>query len=65
MIDSDLLLRTYAAGAFPMWDEDCDEIRLFRPDPRAIIEFDSFHVPRRLARTIRARPFRSGSVAIS
>lgn len=58
MIDSDLLLRTYAAGAFPMWDEDCDEIRLFRPDPRAIIEFDSFHVPRRLARTIRARPFR-------
>ena len=57
-MDTDVLLRIYAAGAFPMWDEEFDEIRLFRPDPRAVIEFDSVHVPRRLARTIRSRPFR-------
>ena len=53
-----MLLRIYAAGAFPMWDEEFDEVHLFRPDPRAVIEFDSFHVPRRLARTMRNRPFR-------
>ena len=52
-----MLLRIYAAGAFPMWDEEFDEVHLFRPDPRAVIEFDSVHVPRRLARTIRSRPF--------
>ncbi len=58
MIDADLLLRVYAAGAFPMWDEDVDEIHLFRPDPRAVIEFDGLHVPRRLARRMRGVPFR-------
>ena len=57
-MDTDMLLRIYAAGAFPMWDEEFDEVHLFRPDPRAVIEFDSFHVPRRLARTMRNRPFR-------
>ena len=56
-MDSDLLLRIYAAGAFPMWDEAHDEIHLFRPDPRAVLDFDGLHVPRRLERTIRTRPF--------
>lgn len=58
MLDADLLLRVYAAGAFPMWDEDEGEIHLFRPDPRAVIEFDGLHVPRRLARRMRGVPFR-------
>lgn len=53
VMDADLLLRIYAAGAFPMWDEEFDEIRLFRPDPRAVLEFDSLHVPRRLRRAMR------------
>jgi len=57
VLDADLLLRIYAAAAFPMWNEETREIHLFRPDPRAVIEFDGLHVPRRLARTIRRRPF--------
>lgn len=57
-MDADLLLRIYAAGAFPMWDEEFDEIGLFRPDPRAIIEFGSLHVPRRLRRSMRRGMFR-------
>ena len=57
-MDADLLLRIYALGAFPMWNEEADEIHIFRPDPRAIIEFDELHVPRRLARTIRSHGFR-------
>jgi leucyl/phenylalanyl-tRNA--protein transferase len=57
VIDADLLLRIYAAAAFPMWDAEEDAIHLFRPDPRAVIEFDGLHVPRRLERTLRRGPF--------
>ncbi len=57
VLDADLLLRIYAAAAFPMWDAEEDAVHLFRPDPRAIIEFGGVHVPRSLARTIRRRPF--------
>ncbi|MDG2021185.1 MAG: leucyl/phenylalanyl-tRNA--protein transferase [Phycisphaerales bacterium] len=58
MLDSDLLLKIYAAGCFPMWDEANEETGIFRPDPRAIIELDRCHVPRRLGKRIRQRPFR-------
>jgi leucyl/phenylalanyl-tRNA--protein transferase len=33
------------------------EIRWYSPDPRGIIPLDTFHVPSRLARSLRARPF--------
>jgi leucyl/phenylalanyl-tRNA---protein transferase len=58
MLDSDVLLKIYSAGCFPMWDEVNEETGVFRPDPRAIIELDHFHVPRRLGKRIRQRPFR-------
>lgn len=58
MIDGDLLLKMYCSGCFPMWDPDAGEVALFRPDPRAIIELDAFHVPRRLAARVRQAPFR-------
>ena len=58
MLDADLLLRIYAAGCFPMWDEANSETGIFRPDPRAIIEFDGLHVPRRLEKRMRRAPFR-------
>lgn len=53
-----MILQLYLAGAFPMWDETTDEISVFRPDPRAVIELHAFHVPRRLGRRIARRPFR-------
>lgn len=52
----DELLMAYAAGWFPMADDD-GRIRWYSPDPRGIIRLDRFHVPRRLARTVRAGTF--------
>lgn len=48
----DLLIAAYCQGLFPMADES-GEIGFYDPDPRAIIPLDAFHVPRRLARTVR------------
>jgi leucyl/phenylalanyl-tRNA---protein transferase len=51
----DMLLRAYSIGVFPM-AEDRDDPELFWVDPRlrGVIPLDGFHVPRRLARTIRS-----------
>jgi leucyl/phenylalanyl-tRNA---protein transferase len=51
-IEPALLLRAYAMGVFPMADRH-GRVGWYDPDPRAIIPLDSFHVPRRLARTLR------------
>jgi leucyl/phenylalanyl-tRNA---protein transferase len=50
------LLRAYRAGVFPWFDEG-DPILWWSPDPRAVFELDRFHVPRRLARTLRSGRF--------
>ncbi|HYB09030.1 MAG TPA: leucyl/phenylalanyl-tRNA--protein transferase [Alphaproteobacteria bacterium] len=54
----DLLLRAYAAGIFPMADSRTSE-RLYWLDPewRGVIPLKSFHVPRRLRKTVRRTPF--------
>lgn len=51
-----LLLSAYCEGIFPMAHED-GRIYWYDPDPRAIIPLDGFHVPRRLARVVRANAF--------
>ena len=54
----DLLLKAYAAGVFPMADARYDDrLVWFDPDPRGIIPLESFHVPRRLLRTVRKSLF--------
>jgi leucyl/phenylalanyl-tRNA--protein transferase len=52
------LLTWYEQGVFPMADARDDE-RVFLIDPaeRGVIPLDGFHVPRRLARTIRQNPY--------
>ena len=52
------LLACYARGVFPMADAR-DDARVFLIDPerRGVRPLDRFHVPRRLARTVRAEPF--------
>lgn len=57
-LTSDMLLRAYAIGVFPM-AEDRDDPDLFWVDPRmrGIIPLDDFHVPRRLQRTVRSGRF--------
>jgi leucyl/phenylalanyl-tRNA--protein transferase len=54
----DLLLQAYAAGIFPMAESAADP-ELFWVDPvrRGIIPLETFHVPRRLRRTLRHGPF--------
>ena len=56
MIPADALLNAYASGWFPMAVSP-GEIRWYSPDPRGIIPLDTFHVPSRLARSLRAHPF--------
>lgn len=51
-----LLIRGYCQGIFPMAEHN-GKIYWYDPDPRAILPIDTFHVPRRLARTIRQRVF--------
>ncbi len=54
----DDLIACYGRGVFPMADSREDnEIFLIDPDERGIIPLENFHVPRRLARTIRSDRF--------
>jgi leucyl/phenylalanyl-tRNA--protein transferase len=57
-ITPQLVLRAYACGIFPM-AEDADDPALhwIEPNQRGIIPLDAFHVPRRLARTVRGDRF--------
>jgi leucyl/phenylalanyl-tRNA--protein transferase len=54
----DWLLDAYRHGIFPWPISDFEApIAWWSPDPRAIIELDRFHVPRRLRRTCRGGRF--------
>lgn len=57
-ITPDLLLRAYASGLFPMADS-ADDPDLFwvEPEVRGLLPLDGFHIPKRLARTVRQAPF--------
>jgi len=58
-ITPDVLLKAYACGIFPM-AESADDPALYwiEPEIRGIIPLDSFHVPGRLARTVRTTPLK-------
>jgi leucyl/phenylalanyl-tRNA--protein transferase len=52
------ILDCYARGVFPMADARDDErVFLIDPERRGVIPLDRFHVPQRLARTVRREPF--------
>jgi leucyl/phenylalanyl-tRNA--protein transferase len=57
-ITPQVLLKAYACGLFPM-AESADDPGLFwlEPEHRGILPLDSFHLPRRLRRTIRSDVF--------
>jgi leucyl/phenylalanyl-tRNA---protein transferase len=55
----DELLDCYRRGVFPMAEtRDSDSLFLVDPAERGVIPLDTFHVPRRLARTMRRDPYR-------
>ena len=54
----EILLRAYAEGLFPMAERRGDPTLYWvSPEKRGIIPLDTFHVPRRLARTVRSGAF--------
>jgi leucyl/phenylalanyl-tRNA--protein transferase len=57
-ITPEVLLKAYACGIFPM-AESADDPSLYwiEPQKRGVIPLDDFHVPRRLARTVRGDRF--------
>ncbi|WP_157014828.1 leucyl/phenylalanyl-tRNA--protein transferase [Mesorhizobium xinjiangense] len=57
-IPTDLLLRAYASGVFPMAESaDDQEVFWVRPETRGIIPLDAFHIPRSLRKAIRRHAF--------
>ncbi len=50
------LLKAYTDGVFP-WFNDDDPILWWSPDPRAVIEYETLHVSRSLARLMRSGKF--------
>jgi leucyl/phenylalanyl-tRNA--protein transferase len=58
LVTPDTLLRAYAAGIFPMAESaQATELHWFDPPVRALIPLDTLHVPKRLRRTIRKKPY--------
>lgn len=59
VISPEALLNAYAQGHFPMADDREDE-DIFWVDPprRGVLPLDSFHVPKRLARSMRGADYR-------
>jgi leucyl/phenylalanyl-tRNA--protein transferase len=57
-ITPEVLLKAYACGIFPM-AESADDPALYwiEPEHRGIIPLEGFHIPGRLARTVRAERF--------
>ncbi len=54
----EILLRAYAEGLFPMAERRGDPVLYWvSPEKRGILPLDEFHVPHRLARTVRSRRF--------
>jgi leucyl/phenylalanyl-tRNA--protein transferase len=58
-ITPEVLLKAYACGIFPM-AESADDPALYwiEPDMRGVIPLGAFHVPSRLARTVRSSRFK-------
>ena len=53
----ELLISAYSQGYFPMPERESGEMRWYKPNPRAIIPLDGFHVSRSLQRRIRKNIF--------
>lgn len=51
------LVRAYQSGVFP-WFNEGEPFLWWSPDPRAIFDLDTFHVSRRLLRTMRSGRWR-------
>jgi leucyl/phenylalanyl-tRNA---protein transferase len=53
----EFLLNAYCNGYFPMGTGETEEIRWYRPDPRAIIGIETFHIPKTLSRLLHRKNY--------
>jgi len=58
LITSDILLRAYGAGFFPMADPATDSISWYSPDPRAILDLADLKISRSLERALKRGTYR-------
>ena len=59
LLTPEILLRAYAEGLFPMAERrDDPALYWVSPERRGLIPLDDFHIPRRLARTVKSGRFR-------
>ena len=57
-IPTELLLKAYASGVFPMAESaDDPEVFWVRPETRGVVPLDAFHVPKSLRKVIRQNRF--------
>jgi len=57
-ITPDVLLKAYAVGIFPMAESATDPgLHWIEPELRGILPIETFHVPKRLARTVKSDKF--------
>ena len=54
-LTTERILYAYSNGIFPWYEEE--PVLWWSPDPRAILDLENFHIPRRLARIIRSEKF--------
>jgi len=55
----EILLQAYRSGIFPMApSRDSTELNWYDPDPRGVLPIAELHVPKKLQRTIKKRPYR-------
>ena len=53
-LDPELVLKAYMIGVFPMAESaDSDELMWVKPEVRGILPLETFHISKRLARTLR------------
>lgn len=58
ILDADTLLQCYRSGVFPMGEaRDDPRVMIVEPRLRGVIDPQRFHLPRRLARTVRSDRF--------
>ncbi|MBI2603579.1 MAG: leucyl/phenylalanyl-tRNA--protein transferase [Deltaproteobacteria bacterium] len=56
-LNPQILVAAYSQGFFPMPEEQTEEVRWYRPDPRAIIPLQGFHISRSLQRRLNRKDF--------
>jgi leucyl/phenylalanyl-tRNA--protein transferase len=57
-VDAQTVLLAYRSRCFPMAEHRQGRLAWFRPDPRAVITWDAFKLPRSLKKVARKEPYR-------